>query len=103
MRLAEELRAADGILQEWLEVLSAKQAAVQEALMVQVHPNEPAPAERICRGTLLSRQQYLHETNVVGYRDARELEVKGWTGDASYPVKSPNGAGGKSDANRRGR
>ena len=45
--------------------------------------------ERICRGTLLSRQQYLHETNVEGYRDARETETPGWTGDAAYPVTYP--------------
>ena len=55
----------------------------------------------ICRGTLLSRQQYLHETNVLGYRDARELEVPDWTGDRAYPVKYP--PQGPADANRRGR
>jgi hypothetical protein len=49
-----------------------------------------APSERVCRGTLLSRQQYLHETNVEGYRDAREREVPGWTGDQVYPVKHPD-------------
>ena len=53
-----------------------------------------APAgERVCRGTLLSRQQYLHETNVEGYRDARELEVAGWTGDQAYPVRYPDSEG----------
>ena len=62
---------------------------------------EPAAKERICRGTLLSRQQYLPETNVEGYRDAREHEVQGWTGDQSYPVTPP--ARGKDDAHRRGR
>src|SRR3954464_3201094 len=50
----------------------------------------PAAAERICRGTLLSRQQYLHETNVQGYQDARELEVEGWSGDGTYPVSYPD-------------
>jgi len=35
------------------------------------------------------RQQYLPETNVEGYRDAREDEVQGWTGDQSYPVTLP--------------
>ena len=66
---------------------------------------EPAPveAEPICRGTLLSRQQYLHETNELGYRDARELEVEGWTGDQAHPVKYPDRSGGKSDAHRRSR
>ncbi len=62
---------------------------------------EPAARDRVCRGTLLSRQQYLHETNVEGYRDARELETQGWTGDHAYPVKYPDGSGGEDDANRR--
>jgi hypothetical protein len=57
--------------------------------------------ERVCRGTLLSRQQYLAETNVEGYRDAREVEVQGWTGDKSYPVIHPDR--GKDDAHRRSR
>jgi hypothetical protein len=47
----------------------------------------PAAAERICRGTLLSRQQYLTEVNEHGYRDARELEVKEWPGDTRWPVE----------------
>ena len=50
---------------------------------------QPASKERVCRGTLLSRQQYQHETNVEAYRDCRESEVKGWTGDSAYPVKYP--------------
>ena len=49
----------------------------------------PAPVERVCRGTLLSRQQYLHETNVEGYRDARETETPDWSGDSAYPVNYP--------------
>ena len=47
----------------------------------------PPSRERICRGTLLSRQQYLSEVNDHGYRDARELEVDGWDGDSVWPVK----------------
>ena len=50
--------------------------------------DEPAPADRICRGTLLSRQQYLSEVNEHGYRDARELEVDGWEGDSCWPVRA---------------
>jgi hypothetical protein len=57
------------------------------------------PSDRICRGTLLSRQQYLHETNALGYQDSREMETAGWTGDQRYPVKYPEGQ----DANRSGR
>jgi hypothetical protein len=52
---------------------------------------EPACADRICRGTLLSRQQYLHETNVEGYRDGRETESPVWTGDQAFPVTYPSG------------
>jgi hypothetical protein len=52
---------------------------------------ETGCAEQICRGTLLSRQQYLFETNVEGYRDARETESQGWTGDQAYPVIYPPG------------
>jgi hypothetical protein len=62
---------------------------------------EPPAADRLCRGTLLSRQQYLHETNVEGYRDAREIETEGWTGDGTYPVRPPNQ--GRKDAHRRSR
>jgi hypothetical protein len=60
--------------------LTARLAALED---------EPAAKERICRGTLLSRQQYLYETNVEGFEDAREREVKDWPGDQSYPVKRP--------------
>jgi hypothetical protein len=49
----------------------------------------PASAERVCRGTLLSRQQYLFETNTEGYRDTRETETPDWPGDTAYPVKYP--------------
>jgi hypothetical protein len=62
---------------------------------------QPVDGERVCRGTLLSRQQYLHATNTEGYRDARESEVDGWTGDAAYPVVYPDR--GKDDAHRRSR
>ena len=71
--------------------------------ILQRREEEAAAGERICRGTLLSRQQYLHETNVLGYRDARELETEGWTGDQAYPVKYPARPGGKDDAHRRNR
>jgi hypothetical protein len=66
---------------------------------------DPAPpgSEKVCRGTLLSRQQYLYETNTLGYRDARELETKNWAGDAAYPVKYPPRPGGRGHAHRRGR
>jgi len=67
---------------------------------LRLREEEKAVEGRICRGTLLSRQQYLHETNVQGYLDAREFETKGWTGDQAHPVKYPQPAGGHDDANR---
>jgi hypothetical protein len=47
----------------------------------------PAPGERVCRGTLLSREQYLPDVERWGYRDARlppsgtmtEEQVDLWT------------------------
>jgi hypothetical protein len=47
----------------------------------------PAGSERMCRGTLLSRQQYMNELEEHGYLDAREHEVAGWVGDSAYPIK----------------
>jgi hypothetical protein len=85
----------------------AEKEQVPESVMrglirrLELREEQPAGSERICRGTLLSRQQYLHETNVEGYRDARETESLGWTGDQTYPVKYPEQ--GKEDAHRRGR
>jgi Nucleotidyl transferase of unknown function (DUF2204) len=61
---------------------------------------EAKNSERVCRGTLLSRQQYLYETNVLGYRDSRETETLGWTGDSSHPVNYPEG---QNDADSSGR
>ena len=84
-----------------------KPALVMHELMGRLQEREDkAPStDRICRGTLLSRQQYLHETNVQGYLDAREFESKGWAGDRVYPVKTPGPSGerGQDDAHRGGR
>ncbi|HYZ89112.1 MAG TPA: hypothetical protein VE620_07445, partial [Myxococcales bacterium] len=62
---------------------------VMRELMGRLAEEEDGPPsrDRICRGTLLSRQQYLSEVNDHGYRDARELEVDGWDGDSVWPVK----------------
>jgi hypothetical protein len=68
---------------------------------LELRESQPAGKERVCRGTLLSRQQYLHETNVEGYRDARETETDGWTGDRTYPVEYPDR--GTEDAHRGSR
>ena len=67
---------------------------------MQAQEEQSNAAERVCRGTLLSRQQYLHETNVMGYRDARETKTEGWAGDDTYPVRYPKES---NDADRGGR
>jgi hypothetical protein len=37
---------------------------------------EPQDSEHVCHGTLLSREQYLHDVEILGYEDAR-LEPRG--------------------------
>lgn len=44
---------------------------LQELSDLLVKENDSPPAERICRGTLLSRAQYLPDVNAHGFRDAR--------------------------------
>ena len=64
---------------------------------------EEPPERRVCRGTLLSRQQYLYELD-EGYEDTRDFEIADWHGDQSYPRKkkaAPQGA--RDDADRSGR
>ena len=47
----------------------------------------PAPSERICQGTLISREQYLPDLHQWGFEDARltmahamtEAEIADWT------------------------
>jgi hypothetical protein len=73
----EKAQVPEWVMREMLRRLEAREG-------------EPAAEERICRGTLLSRQQYLYETNQLGYRDARETESPCWTGDQAYPVIYPN-------------
>jgi hypothetical protein len=85
---SEKEQVPDWVMREMMQKLQRREA-------------QPAAKERVCRGTLLSRQQYLPETNVEGYRDAREIEVQGWTGDESYPVIYPDR--GRDDAHRRRR
>jgi len=41
----------------------------------------PTPTERICRGTVLSRQQYLFDLERLGYRDARSEPDNPMTAD----------------------
>jgi len=49
--------------------------------------SSPAPSERVCRGTILSRQQYLVDVEEWGYRDVRtrpdnpmsEADIATWT------------------------
>lgn len=74
------------------------------AARLALEEERPPAKDKLCRGTLLSRQQYLHELREHGYRDARELEVTGWQGDSTYPVR-PRAVPeqkGLSDAHRSG-
>jgi hypothetical protein len=74
---------------------------------------QPIPNERLCRGTFLSRQQYLYELDALGFEDARPLEVPGWSGDQAFPRplrrvadRADDGEavrGGGGDADRGGR
>ena len=61
--------------------------------------------ERLCRGTLLSRQQYLWELDEHGYIDTREREVAGFRGDSAYSRKprAVTPSGERNDADRSGR
>ena len=38
---------------------------------VRLVPDRPAPDTAVCRGTLLSREQYLHDVEREGYADGR--------------------------------
>jgi Nucleotidyl transferase of unknown function (DUF2204) len=58
---------------------------------------QPFPADRVCRGTLLSRAQYLVDVHAWGYADARaephgrmtDDEIAGWTA-AVEPAMVPS-------------
>lgn len=52
----------------WRELLDRAEAQRQELL----------ETEKLCRGTLLSRTQYMLDIGLWGYRDARETEVPGY-------------------------
>lgn len=59
----------------------------------------PAPgSQMLCRGSLVSRQQYLYELNECGFRDARELEVPGWQGDSRWPINPIGSASASAQA-----
>jgi hypothetical protein len=63
----------------------------------------PAPptTDKVCRGTLLSRTQYLPDLGLWGYRDARELEVPGFAppvADVCAPTFARHAEGEASDA-----
>ncbi len=63
-------------------------ASVLEELISHLYAEEAEPAgARLCRGTLLSRAQYLTEVSTGGWRDARlepragltPAEIEAWT------------------------
>lgn len=75
--------------------------ALMATLQERLHDEQtsPPPAEKVCRGTLLSRAQYLVDVEYEGYTDARlqtgymtPAEIDDWTeaiaddGDAQHPL-----------------
>jgi hypothetical protein len=50
--------------------------SVIEDLSARLQRLEPQDTEHVCYGTLLSREQYLHDVHVLGYEDAR-LQPRG--------------------------
>jgi hypothetical protein len=62
-------------------------AWVTADLIRRFHEERAEPASRACNGTLLSREQYLHDLDRLGYRDPREKpygrmtrrEIRIWT------------------------
>jgi hypothetical protein len=46
-------------------------AQVVQELITRLHDLQPEPENRLCLGTLLSRQQYLFDLDQLGYTDAR--------------------------------
>jgi hypothetical protein len=86
---------------------------VMDALIQRLHDEsaQPAPAEPICGGTLLSRSQYLVDVDTWGYRDAR-LEppatmtadaVACWTAAIETPLPTVQGEAPEHDAAGRNR
>jgi hypothetical protein len=59
----------------------------------------PPPVGKVCRGTLLSREQYLTDINEWGYKDARLLpdshmtrkQIRRWTDAIDEPEDLPEG------------
>jgi hypothetical protein len=66
-------------------------AWVEEDLVarLQEEAEAPEPSERICRGTLLSRAQYLVDVEKWGYEDARlEPQIQMSKGDIAHWTKA---------------
>jgi len=54
-------------------------SAIVSELARRLTEQQPEPHHDVCYGTLLSREQYLHDTQQLGYRDARVLPLGGMT------------------------
>jgi len=50
-------------------------------LRLQLEREAAAPRQRLCRGTLLSRQEYLQDVQAENYRDARTTRISSMTRD----------------------
>jgi hypothetical protein len=83
---AEQGRVPAWLLDELLQKLQAERAS-------------PPLRERLCRGTLLSREQYLHDVQVDNYRDARTIgagsmsaeDIAAWTNAIERSRSDPGG------------
>jgi hypothetical protein len=66
---------------------------------LQREQTSPVPQERVCRGTLLSREQYLHDVQAERYRDARTTaasemtaqDIAAWTDAIERDRGGPHG------------
>jgi hypothetical protein len=75
---------------------------VMDALLERLRheTDAPAPNVAVCQGTLLSREQYLHDVNDEGYRDARlsppgtmsEDDIATWTRAIEEDRAPPRGS-----------
>jgi hypothetical protein len=86
---------------------------VMDGLLEQLQKDlaQPAQAEPLCGGTLLSRAQYLVDVDMWGYRDARleppgtmtAEEVADWTAAIELPLPTVRDETGEDDATSRDR
>ncbi|MGE0802527.1 MAG: nucleotidyltransferase [Lautropia sp.] len=91
----EQLRLPESLLVRLIERFDTERWLLQGGHLADA--GSGAGSERVCRGTMLSREQYLHDVERDGYRDARRLppatmsarELEIWTRAIGQPESSP--------------